>query len=193
MAKQEGSRVVTNEVRLSYVFLNKPQVDAAGKESYSVCVMLPKSDKETAAVIRAAHKVAYADAVVKTWGGKKAEVKDPLRDGDVVKAGQEEFKGMWFFNAKTFKKPTVIDLKTRAVANEDEIYSGMWAKLSLNLYGYNNKESKAIGVTYSLNGVLKTKDDTDLAGGGGNAFADFADDLGSEDDILGFGGDTVPF
>ena len=145
MAKQEGSRVITNEVRLSYVFLNKPQVDKAGKESYSVCIMLPKSDKETAAAIRAAYKVAYVDAVVKAWGGKKAEVKDPLRDGDVVKAGQEEFKNMWFFNAKTYRKPTVIDLKTRAVANEDEIYSGMWAKLSLNLYGYTTRSLRLLG------------------------------------------------
>ena len=63
MAKQEGSRVVTNEVRLSYVFLNKPQVDKSGKESYSVCVMLPKSDKETAAAIRAADIAAYGYAL----------------------------------------------------------------------------------------------------------------------------------
>ena len=186
MAKQEGNKVVTNEVRLSYVNLNKPQVTNDGKEVYSVCVMVPKTDKETAAAIRAAYRVGYADAIVKKWGGKKAEVKDPLRDGDVAREGKDEFKGMWFFDAKTYRKPTVIDLKTRMVAADDDIYSGMWAKLSIDLYGYFNKESKAIGVTVGLNSVLKTKDDVNLAGGGGNAFADFADDLGSEDDILNF-------
>ena len=194
MAKQKGTSVITNEVRLSYVFLTKPkESDNGGDSKYSICVMVPKKDKETANAIIAAYNTAYNEAITKMWGGKKAEKKIPLRDGDTdaTKEGKAEFAGMYFFNATSVRKPQVVDKATGQLAAEDEIYSGMWSKVSLNLRGYDAQGSK--GVAFYINGVLKTKDDENLSGGS-NAFADFADDL-EDAGILGLDGedDTLKF
>ena len=192
MAKQKGTTVITNEVRLSYVSLVKPkESDNGGKPKYSVCAMIPKKDKETVNAIVAAYTQAYNEAITKNWGGKKAVKKAPLRDGDEEKPDNAEFKGMYFFNASSVRKPQVVDKATGQLAEEDEIYSGMWGKLSLNLYGYDTQGSK--GVAFAINGVLKTKDDENLSGGS-NAFADFADDL-EDAGILGLDGedDGMPY
>ena len=195
MAKQNGTSVITNEVRLSYVYLTKPkESDNGGKPKYSICVMVPKKDKETLNALIAAYNQAYNESITKVWGGKKAEKKSPFRDGDTdpTKEGKSEFKGMYFFNASSVRKPQVIDKATSGLAAEDEIYSGMWAKLSLNLFGYDSKGAK--GISFGINGAFKTRDDENLSGGS-NAFADFADDLedagilgldGEDDDALNF-------
>ena len=192
MAKQKGTTVITNEVRLSYVSLVKPkESDNGGKPKYSVCAMIPKKDKETVNAIVAAYTQAYNEAITKNWGGKKAVKKAPLRDGDEEKPDNAEFKGMYFFNASSVRKPQVIDKATGELAAEDEIYSGMWAKLSLNLFGYDSKGAK--GISFGINGAFKTRDDENLSGGS-NAFADFADDL-EDAGILGLDGedDGMPY
>ena len=126
MAKQNGTSVITNEVRLSYVYLTKPkESDNGGKPKYSICVMVPKKDKETLNALIAAYNQAYNESITKVWGGKKAEKKSPFRDGDTdpTKEGKSEFKGMYFFNASSVRKPQVIDKATGELAAEDEIYS----------------------------------------------------------------------
>ena len=66
--------------------------------------------------------------------------------------------------------------------DEEEIYSGVWAIMSVTFYGYDVSGNKGIAV--GLNNIMKFKDDERL-GGRASAESDFEDvDLGDEDDDL---------
>ena len=64
------AKVVTGKVRFSYVHVFKPWAGAEGQEpKYSVCVLIPKSDKKTLAAIEKAIEAAKEEGKEK-WGGK---------------------------------------------------------------------------------------------------------------------------
>ena len=52
------------------------------------------------------------------------------------------------------------------ILSHDEVYSGMWAIVCVNMYPYSNSGNN--GVAAGLNAVLKTADDTVFAGGDGS-------------------------
>ena len=65
--------------------------------------------------------------------------------------------------------------------DEDEIYSGMWALVSVTFFGYDVSGNR--GVAVGLNNVMKYKDDERL-GGRSSADSDFADiDMEEDDDL----------
>ncbi len=91
MAKiKNGTRVITNEVRLSYANLFKKKSINGSEEKYSVSLIIPKSDTETVGLINQAIDQAITDGIGK-FGGKrpnKGALKLPLRDGDMEKDDQ---------------------------------------------------------------------------------------------------------
>lgn len=181
MAKKiSNTAIVTGEVRLSYPNLLQPRASEDGAEpKYSVCVLIPKTDTETVQLVRDAMKAALNDGVAKVFGGKKpAKLTFALRDGDAeladgTKTG-EEYAGHYFFNASAKRRPQVVDRRRNNVTDEEEIYGGMYAKVSVNFYAYSAKGNN--GVAAGLNGVLKTRDGERL-GNSSNVFSDFADDF----------------
>lgn len=62
--------------------------------------------------------------------------------------------------------------------DEDEIYSGVWAIVSVTFFGYDVSGNR--GVACGLNNIMKFKDGERL-GGRASAESDFAD-IGMEDD-----------
>ncbi len=70
MANNEANtKVVTGLVRFSYVHIFEPSaMDDSSDEKYSVCIIIPKSDKKTIAAINAA--VETAKGRVKPQSGK---------------------------------------------------------------------------------------------------------------------------
>lgn len=94
-----ATKVITNLVRFSYVNIFKSRSFSDGDEAkYSICLLIPKSDKETIKKIKEAINEAIADGVSSKWGGKKpGNLKLPLRDGDEERAQEaEEYEGMYF-------------------------------------------------------------------------------------------------
>jgi hypothetical protein len=65
--------------------------------------------------------------------------------------------------------------------DEDEIYSGVWAIISVTFYGYDVSGNR--GIACGLNNVMKFKDGERL-GGRSSADNDFADIDAEEDDDL---------
>ena len=65
-----GTRVVTNEIRASYVHVAEPQSVNGGDAKYSMSVIIPKSDKETLTLINQAIDQAITDGITK-FGGKR--------------------------------------------------------------------------------------------------------------------------
>lgn len=181
--KDAATKVITGKVRLSYVNIFKPRAQEEGQDpKYSVCVLIPKSDKETLAKIKDAIEAAKAKNA-EQWGGKiPAGLKLPLRDGDTDR-DSPEYKGHWFINANSKQKPAVVgterDIEGKLIPlGEGDVYSGCYARVSLNFFGYSAKGNKGVGA--GLQNVQKVADGEALSGRS-NADDDFSS---SDDDFL---------
>ena len=78
----------------------------------------------------------------------------------------------WVITASTKNKPQVVsqsDINTELLPQD--IYSGMYARVTINFFGYNTAGKRGVGC--GLGNVMKTRDGEPLAGGA-SAAADFA-------------------
>ena len=195
MAENTNTKVRIGEVRLSYCHLFQPEAVAdGGEKKYSVSIIIPKSNTKLVAEIKAAIEAAAAAGLAKFGGRRPANLKTPLRDGDLERADDDAYADAWFINASSKGKPGVVKVmnvqgekKLVEVTNEEEVYSGCYGYVSVNFFAFNNAGNK--GVAAGLNNVLKTKDGTFL-GGRTSAKTDFGDmDLSGigdsdEDDVF---------
>lgn len=158
------TKVVTNKVRLSYAYLTTPKADDNGKEKYTTSVLIPKGDTETLKRFKAAIEAVKADPKAqKVWGGKvPAGLKLPLRDGEEKADDHPEYAGHIFFNCSSTTKPGLVDINLNPILDATEIYSGMYARVSVNLFAYNTNGNKGVGV--GLNNVQKVADGESLSG-----------------------------
>ena len=165
-----STKVITGKVRLSYVNV----FDLNDKGKYSVCLLIPKSDKATLDKIKNAIEAVKGDPkAATTWGGKHlASFKSPLRDGDTERDTEKapEYKGHYFINCNTSKKPDVVDMGLNPIMDKSEVYSGCYARASINFYAFNVDGNK--GIASGLNNVQKLADG-ERFGGGSRASEDF--------------------
>ena len=174
------TKVLTGEVRLSYVNLVAPRVnnnDPTATPKYSATLLIPKTDAAVKANIDASIEAAAKDAQAKIWGGVRPPVLPiPIHDGDGVRENGTpygpECKGCWVITASTKNKPQVVsqsDINTELLPQD--IYRGMYARVTINFFGYNTAGKRGVGC--GLGNVMKTRDGEPLAGGA-SAAADFA-------------------
>lgn len=181
-AKRTGTKVTTGKVRLSYAHLFEPHAIDGNEPKYSVSVIIPKSDKETLQAIKEAVAEAKEQGKGK-WGGKvPANIKTPLRDGDIDREGDEAYAGCYFLNANSKNKPGIVDVNVQPILDSTEVYSGCYARLTLNFYAYNANGNK--GIAAGLGNVQKLADGEPL-GGFTRAEDDFDAIESAEDDFLG--------
>jgi len=173
------TKVVTGEVRLSYVHLVKPYSNQPGQpEKFSVTLLIPKSDIVTKQKIDAAIQAAIQQGIKDKWNGVKPPiVAVPIYDGDGTRPSDgmpfgEECKGHWVMTASTKQRPEVVDINLQPILNETEIYSGMYGRVSINFFPYAVQGKKGIGC--GLNNVQKLRDGEPL-GGRSSATDDFGD------------------
>lgn len=189
------TKVITGKGRLSYAYIWEPHTSEesdSNEPKYSTSFLFPKTDAETIAKIKAAINEAVKQGIQKYWGGKKpANLKLPIRDGDKEADEKgEDYKGNYFFNASTKKAPEIVDQKRRPIVDEDEVYSGCYARISVNFYPFNKNGNK--GVAVGLNNIQKWADGEPLGTARSKAEDDF-DALESGDDSgdLPFGDDPT--
>ncbi len=183
MAKIDGTKVITNEGRLSYAKLLEPGKEGDMDEGkYGTAFLIPKKDKETYKLLVQAYNAALEEGKKNLkWTDKDIrKIEMPIKDGDEIDAEDSAYEGMWYINARSKRKPQVIDLQRQPLTDEDSVYSGMYAKVSVTAFAY-DKGSK--GVSFSLNNVLKIKDGERLSGAA-SAEDDFADEFDDADDDL---------
>ena len=176
---KDPKRVVTGEVRLSYVHLFQPYAKNPNDvPKYSVTLLIPKSDVATKQRIDAAIQAAINEGINSKWNGTKPPVVAiPIHDGDGVRPSDgmpfpEECKGHWVMTASTKLQPQVVDLNIQPIIDQTEVYSGMYARVSIRFFPYNANGKKGIGC--GLGNVQKVRDGEPL---GGRTSA--ADDFGS--------------
>lgn len=167
--------------RLSYAHLLEPYAPKdSDDKAYSTVVLIDKDDTASINAINKAVEAAIAKGIGTKWNNKKPRViAHPLHDGDDKEA--EDFHGKMYFNCKAKRAPAVLDRKKQPIMNAEEVYSGMWGIVCVNMFPYYNT-GKA-GVSAGLNAVLKTADDEAFSGGSGARAFDSID-IGEEDDDL---------
>lgn len=181
MANQKNTtKVVTGVVRLSYANIWDPTSINGGTPKYGVSLIIPKNDDKTIAAINTAVDNAIKDGVAK-FGGKipnKATLKLPLRDGDTERE-DEAYKNAYFINANSTTAPQIVDRSVQPILDRSEVYSGCYARVSINFYAFNSNGNR--GVACGLGNIQKVKDGEPL-GGKSSAADDFSTE--QDDDFL---------
>ena len=181
MANQNNStKVVTGKVRLSYANVWEPASVNGGTPKYSVSLIIPKTDTRTIDLINAAIDNAIKQGAAK-FGGKvpnRAALKLPLRDGDTER-DDEAYKGSYFVNANSTTAPQIVDTSVQPIIDRSEVYSGCYARVSINFYAFNSNGNR--GIACGLGNIQKLADGEAL-GGKTTAAEDFASD--TDDDFL---------
>jgi hypothetical protein len=187
MAENSASatKVVTGEVRLSYVHLWEPYSQNDDQEAkYSCALLIPKTDTATIAKIRKAQKAALEAGLSKFGGKKPPNLKTTLRDGD-EEADLErnpEYAGHWFMNVNSKTKPGIVDRAVKPITDSSEVYSGCYARVSINAFAYNTSGNR--GISFGLNHVQKLRDG-DFLGGRSKAEDDFDEVEPDDGDLFG--------
>ncbi len=178
MYQNDPMKVLTGEVRLSYAHLTTPRAAQPGQElKYSVTLLIPKTDAATKADIDAAIQAAAQEALSKVWNGTRPpQLRVPIYDGDGVRPSGvpfgDECKGHWVMTASSKIKPQVVGIDNiNCELSPADIYSGMYARVTIRFFGYSNSGNKGIGC--GLGNVLKTRDGEPLSGSA-SAATDFA-------------------
>ena len=159
----QPTKVITGMGRLSYANIWEPRESEDddgdnGVAKYGTSFLLPKSDTETINKLRSAINAAIELGIKKYWGGKKpANLKMPVRDGDKEADEKgEAYRGCYFFNASSTFAPGIVDARNVRVTNQADVYSGCYARLSINFYPYN--KDKGRGIACGLNNIQKMGD-----------------------------------
>jgi hypothetical protein len=180
--KENLTKVITGETRLSYANLWEPKSINGGAPKYSVSLIIPKTDKRTLDKIKAAIQAAYTEGESKLKGNGKtvpalAILKTPLRDGDAERPDDEAYANAYFINANSGTAPGIVDnqQEPQPITVRSEIYSGVYARASVNFYAFNSNGNK--GIACGLNNIQKLRDGEPL---GGKSRAE--DDFASSDD-----------
>lgn len=177
------ARVVTGLVRLAFCHVFEPRLnDDGSKGKYGVCLIIPKGDKETVQCIKKAVEAAKARGVRELWHNKlPSKLALPLQDGDDRDDAREEFAGAYYMNAKSKNRPGVVDKHLAPILDEEELYSGCWAVVSLSFFPYQANGNN--GVAAGLDNIMKVKDDESFSGKP-DAGSDFAGIEADDDDDL---------
>ncbi len=169
-----GTRVVTNKVRLSYANVWEKKSINGGPEKYSCSLIVDKDDKETLECINKAIDNAI-DAGISKFGGKKpnkASIKLPLRDG--AEKDDENYDGKYFINCNSQQKPQIVGPDKMPITDETEVYSGCYAKVSISFYAFNQAGNR--GIACGLGNIMKLEDGEPLG-----SYTSAADDFGDEE------------
>ncbi len=163
-----STQTVTGKVRLSYAHLFKPYAHSPGQEpKYSVTLLIPKTDTATKENIDRAMEAAKQEGVTNKWGGQLPPVvKTPVHDGDGTRQNGQPFgdecKGHWVLTASSKQAPAVVNQAVQPILDQSEVYSGMYARVSINFFAYSSSGNTGIGA--GLNNVQKLADGEPLGG-----------------------------
>lgn len=175
------TKVITGvDTRWSYANVWDPKSINGGTPKYSVSLLIPKSDTVTINKVKAAIQAAYEEGESKLKGNARVcppldVIKNPLRDGDKERPGDETYRNCYFINANSPTAPGIVDANCQQIIERSEVYSGVYGRASINFYAFNSNGNS--GIACGLNNLQKIRDGEPL---GGKSRAE--DDFSSEDD-----------
>ena len=171
------TKVITGvNTRWSYANVWDAKSINGGAPKYSVSLIIPKNDTVTVNKVKAAIKAAYDEGQSKLKGNAKVcpaldVIKNPLRDGDTERPGDEAYANAYFINANSATAPGIVDADRNPILERSEVYSGVYGRASINFYAFNSNGNR--GIACGLNNLQKIRDGEPL-GGKSRAEDDFA-------------------
>ena len=174
----DKTKVVTDVVRLSYAYVWEPK-SINGVEKYSASIIIDPDDKDTLKKINNGIDAAIEEGTKKfdDYVTDKSLLKLPLRNGDEMM--EDAYRGKYFINANSIIQPQVVDRNLKFILDHDEVYSGVFARVSLRFYPFNKGGNMGVGC--GLLNIQKVADGDRLAGTRSTAQEDFTV---LEDDFL---------
>ena len=157
-----NTKVITGKVRFSYANVWEPKSINGGDEKYSVSLIIPKNDTKTINDIKKAIEVAKQDGKAKFGGRIPANLKTPLRDGDIDRPDDEAYKDSYFINANSKYKPQIVDKNVKPILDQSEVYSGCYGRASITFYAFNSNGNK--GIACGLGNLQKLAEGDALSG-----------------------------
>jgi len=173
-------KCITPICRGGYVNILEPrQLPQSDKLAWGMQCMFPKNDI-TKAWAEDLKKI-YSQVLIDKFGKEKAQKvaktllatnSFPLRDGDGAENASlsniDQLAGHYFINSNNkFRQPHIIGVMGKVIDPDllgvDEIYSGAWYRVMLEFWYYDTAGNK--GISTSLVGVMKVKDDVNLGVG----------------------------
>jgi hypothetical protein len=174
-------KITTGKVRLSYCNVFTPVPTPGGALKFSTSAIFPKSDTEQHRQLMACINAAVQDGMSRFWNNRRpANLKLPIRDGDIERPDDPAYVGSWFFNASATEKnaPALFDRELAPIHDSKQIYSGCYARMSILFVPYSVSGSN--GVSARLLSVLKLADGPRMGSVVGSA-SDFDDGYKYED------------
>lgn len=185
MAKRDGSKVITNRVRMSFLNWFAPRKnDLNGKDEYSATLLIPKTDTETLNELKAAMK----EVIVAKFGDKiPANLRNPIKDGDTAKKQDgsdmpDYYKGHFFLHTKSNEKPGVIGTDGQELREASQFVSGDYGQAAIVAFAYDQAVNK--GVSFFLQNLLFTDKGESLGGGRSSATDDFGVSSAAKNDFM---------
>lgn len=170
MARELRATEVRVPCRISYAHV----IDTDKNGNYSCSLLIPKSDTKTIDAINKAVEAAIKDGksklANKDGGINKRTLKLPLRDAD-EEGKTADYANMMFLNAKSNRRPEVVNRHKEVIYDADKIYSGCYCNVMVNFYAFAVEGNK--GIASSLGNIQKVKDGDRLGYGGTSAKDDF--------------------
>lgn len=164
--------VQTPEFRLCFPNLFKPtSFEGSTRETYNCVMVFPKD-----ADLSKLKEIAKA-AFNKTFPNGAKGARSPFRDGnEKVDDWGEVFKDATFIRASSNIKPGVADRRKRLITDEEQVYSGCYARAIVHAFAYDVKGNK--GVSFGLDAIQIVREGEHLGGGAAavNMFEDLGDD-----------------
>lgn len=154
------TKVITGKVRLSYCHLFEAFSSFEGAAAkFSTVILVPKTDKSTIKKIKAAQQAALEQGKSTKFNGSiPKNWKNTFRDGDEEADLEKnpEYEGHYFMTISNNTKPGVVDQHVQPVMDASEVYSGCYARVSMNAFPFSASGNK--GVSFGLNHVQKIED-----------------------------------
>lgn|SRR5574343_77308 len=173
--KTPAGTVVTPKGRMGYAqYMLHPSEKSktkAGKPKYQLTLYFPPTS-DLQLLKDAANEIVRTD-FASFPEHKKKSLKSPFLDA-WEKTGDDQFKGWFMLRVSTTTKPAVVDARGQHVSDENEIYSGRWARASLHAFSYGTEQgAESWGVTFGLSNVQLLDHDEPLGGGRTNPENEF--------------------
>ena len=164
-----STRKVIGPVRLNFPKLFTPaQINGEGDPKFSTMVLIDKDSTEIIKALRAAEKEATVNGKASKFGGKEPTHPTILKDADEDGSAEDypETAGCLYMSisASADRRPGVIDKDKQAVLDQSEVYSGVYANISVTAYPYTYGAKKR-GISFGLNNVQVLGYGDSLAGG----------------------------
>ena len=109
--------------------------------------------------------------------GFPANGKWPLKKGEDMFPGKEQFAGKMCMSSATGDQPTMVERDDSGalvpIIDQSKLYSGCVVEAYVGIQGYDKKVNKGVGVY--VNGILKIADGEHLGGGKKDAASMFGD------------------